>query len=506
MRLLPILLTAAIAATLAPPARGQFAAAPPAGQWAAAGQTSPAAPWSSASPSRPVIRRLPPAAAEAAPTYVAQRQPGGARGPYGSAVGDQDLPLSGPYYLPPPSDGSNFDDGDGSLRLEDLAWQKKGLRVVPYGAVWGDAVYATQRTNPGAFTLWVFSRQSQPEDAFAIDARRSRFGLDVETRPLAALGGAVSRGRIEIDFFGDFVTENRANLRLRHAYWEIESDTYSILFGQTWDVVSPLLPHTLNLGSGWDAGNIGFRRTQLRGERYWNVSDVSRVTLQAALSQNIVTDFPTDVGVRRESTNWPTIEGRLAWTLGPRDATRAPATLGLSGHIGETGFDFLAPGPPPVNLPPVSNARFPTWSANLDLYLPLTARLGFQGEVFTGANLGAYFGGVGQGVCSCLRAPIHSRGGWGEFWYQWTPRLQTAAGYGLDDPRDSDLLFGRTYNQFFFANFLVDVTDQLSTGLEISCWTTLYQDQRVGLIPASQLIPTAPGKAVVFDWMTKFQF
>lgn len=425
---------------------------------------------------------------------------------FGEMAASSALSPTTPWFLSPDDTAEVAGDAGESFRLEDLAWRRGGLRIVPYGAIWADAVYATQRTNPGAFTLWVLSSERQGEDAFSLDARRSRFGLDVETGKLPKLGGAVSRGRIEIDFYGDFLTENRANLRLRHAYWELENESFRLLLGQTWDVVSPLLPHTLNLGSGWDAGNLGFRRTQFRAERNWIFSDVSRVTLVSSLSQEIVTDFPTDPGVQRETSNWPNVEGRLAWTLGRRDTDREPATIGLSGHIGETGFDFLTAGPPPLNLPPLDDARFETWSANVDLYLPITSRFGFQGEVFTGANLSAYFGGIGQGVCPCVRVPIHSRGGWGELWYDWTPRLHTHAGYGLDDPRDNDFLFGRTYNQFFFANVLVDVSERLSTGLEVSYWKTLYQERRVGLIPTDQLAPTAAGKAVVFDWMTRFEF
>jgi len=484
MRFLSILLAVVAAATLVPRLRGESLAAPP-------------------------LRRLPPVAP---PTGSVLPQlgilPAGVITQRGARI---EQPGTSSEWLPPPdasgeTAGGEADDMGETFRLEDLAWRSKGLKIVPYGAIWGDVVYATQRNNPGAFTLWIYSRDQQDEDAFAIDARRSRFGVDVDTGKLARLGGAASRGRIEIDFFGDFITENRANLRLRHAYWELENDSYRLLFGQTWDVVSPLLPNTLNLGSGWTAGNIGFRRTQLRAERYWTLSDVSRVTLQSSLSQEIVTDFPMDPGVQRETSNWPNVEGRLAWTLGRSGIARRPATIGVSGFIGETGFDFLAAGPPPLNLPPADDVRFGTWAANLDLYLPLTARLGFQGELFMGKNLSAYFGGIGQGVCPCNRMPIRSRGGWGELWYDWTPRLHTHAGYGLDDPRNEDFLFGRTYNQFIFANFLVDVSQRLSTGLEVSYWKTLYQDRRVGLIPPGQLAPTAPGKSVVFDWMTKFAF
>ncbi len=160
------------------------------------------------------------------------------------------------------------------------AWQKGGFRIVPYGAFWADMIYATERTEPGAFTLFVLSPEQDGEDAFVIDARRTRLGADVSGPKIGALGNAESGGRVEIDFHGNFVTENRANVLLRQAYWEVKNKRFRLLVGQTSDVISPLIPGTLNYSVGWAGGNIGFRRTQFRGERYLAASDRFLLTLQ----------------------------------------------------------------------------------------------------------------------------------------------------------------------------------------------------------------------------------
>ena len=60
--------------------------------------------------------------------------------------------------------------------------------------------------------------------------------------------------------------------------------------------------------------------------------------------------------------------------------------LGISGHLGETGFDFLETGPPPLNLPPADDARFRTGRSNVDLQSKVTERLSARGEFFLGAN------------------------------------------------------------------------------------------------------------------------
>lgn len=389
-------------------------------------------------------------------------------------------------------------------RLGD--WQAGGFSIEPYGSFWADMVYASERTDPGAYALFVYSRQEQGEDAFVIDARRTRLGLDFSGPRMSVLDDADSGGRLEFDFHGNFVTENRANVLLRHAYWEVKNERFGILVGQSWDVISPLYPSMLNYSVGWLGGNIGFRRAQFRVERFVVASDFLQFTGQVSLNQDIVSDLPGDPGVEREPSDWPVIQARAAVTMGPRGSDADSATLGVSGHIGETGFDFRTIGPPPLSLPPQDDARFTTWSLNADLRVPIGSRTGVQGEFFTGSNLGSFLGGIGQGVCPCLRRPIRSIGGWGEIWFDWTPSLHTHIGFGVDDPNNKDSFFGRTYNQFLFANVVADVTDNLTTGIEVAYWKTLYQELRVGLLRADQLAPSEPGKSVVIDWMVRYSF
>ena len=61
-------------------------------------------------------------------------------------------------------------------------------------------------------------------------------------------------------------------------------------------------------------------------------------------------------------------------------------------------------------------------------------------------------------------------------------------------PRNSDLLFGRTYNQFIFVNTSFDLSARLTTGIEVSSWQTLYAETRTGQIPDDLLTPTEPGQ------------
>lgn len=129
-----------------------------------------------------------------------------------------------------------------------------------------------------------------------------------------------------------------------------------------------------------------------------------------------------------------------------------------------------------------------------DWNFPLVARLTVNGEAFFGRNLAGFQAGVFQGfnpdsarrngttlIATGPRA-IGTRGGWLQLGY--TPnlmsdRLTLYGSYGLDDPRDGDLISvskrdWRLRNQAFAFNFLYKFTPQLSWGFEFRRLETLY--------------------------------
>lgn len=369
--------------------------------------------------------------------------------------------------------------------MKKFSWKKGDFTITPYGFLWANTVFSTERTSPGSYTLFVQSASTQPENEFLIDARNTRLGFDVAGPPIAFFNNASSGGKVEIDFQNSVLsTENRATIMLRHAYAEVKNDEYRLLAGQTWDVVSPLLPGMLMYSVGWDGGNIGYRRAQFRGERYWAFSDVSLVTTQFSINQQVFPDGTTNI--RGEPSNWPILEGRVAWTLGRREKGCLPITMGASGHIGEQQFDDVVVGP---------NNRRRTWSGNLDLRIPFNERFGFQAECYIGENLAAFLGGIGQGVDPTTRNTIRDAGGWMELWYDWTPRLHSHVGYSVDDPNNNDVVtFAmKNYNQFYYGNIIYDLTKNFLIGLEVSSWKTVYVGQ-------------LPGDAVRCEFVAKYGF
>lgn len=393
-----------------------------------------------------------------------------------------------------------------AAEAKKTAWTKGDFKIVPYGFLWTSMISETSRTTPGSYTVWVPSADDQGESAFFLDPRRTRLGLNVEGPRIPYFHCAKSGGTVEIDFQSPVTSdfENRATVHLRHAYWEVKDDNFRFLVGQNWDIISPLYPSTLNYSVGWDGGNIGYRRALVRFDRHFYPSSGLKLTGEIGIAADVVTDLATTPGVRREPSDWPVIEGRLAATLGPRGKGCRNVVIGLSGHVGEQGFDFFDSVPAalnPLGLPPQDDVRIITWSMNMDVLVPITDRLTFKGEYFNGENLGTFLGGIGQGVCPCRRQAIRANGGWAELGYDITSRWHSHVGFGIDDPNvEADALLGRKYNQFIFTNMTYDLTKKLNVGLEVTFWKTLYYEARPGLTTP------APGESTVFEFVARYGF
>jgi hypothetical protein len=381
--------------------------------------------------------------------------------------------------------------------MSPLAWTKGDFTITPYGILWANMVMEAGRTTPGDYPLYVSRPRADANDDCYIDARSTRLGIDVLGPRIEMLDCAQSGGKVEIDFQRTIDCENKPSILLRHAYVEVKNDEFRLLAGQTWDVISPLCPGVLFYSVGWEGGNIGYRRPQLRAERYFASSDEVMFTAQGSLNTNVVSDT-SFVGGSALASGWPLLEGRLALTLGQRGKGCLPCEFGVSSHVGDVIYDIHQNTPAagstyatsPFSYTAIGVDR-PTWSLNVDARVPITSRFGVQGELFLGENLGAFLGGVGQSadvtgiwsgstlVQAATGKSIRSRGGWIDVWYDWTPRLHSHVGYSIDDPFDSDVTSVRIYNAFAFSNVSFDLTSKFLVGFEYSFWRTIWDGPSV---------------------------
>jgi hypothetical protein len=334
------------------------------------------------------------------------------------------------------------------------------------GYVKADGMWSDARIYPGNYRLWV--SEAEKNNTFDMTANESRMGFDFwwdeETYKTTA--------KIEFDFYGSAPAENKAQPMLRHAYVQLSAESWELLFGQTWDVISPLNPKTVNYSVLWTQGNIGYRRPQMRFTFKMKPADEATLKLAAAISRNIGSDFDGDGMDDGTDAGVPTFQGRIG--LSSKMGSEGSLGVGISGHYGQEKY---------------GNDEFdtPSWSFNADLALKFTKKIALLGEFFTGANLSQYLGGVAQGVTPVGEA-LPAMGGWGMIQLKATPKLLFNLGYGFDDPDadewalpdDTENYTLRDFNSEGFLNLMYSLTGNVSLLFEGAYMQTKYRNQTYG--------------------------
>jgi hypothetical protein len=358
--------------------------------------------------------------------------------------------------------------------LKTMAQSKKtpvtsSVEIELYGSVKLDASYDSARLSEGNYARWVESEETrQSDNEFNMTAKETRLGLNLAGPDF---GGGKTSGKVEIDFYGGG-TENKPVPMMRHAFMKLDwpGEKFSILAGQTSDVISPLVPSTLNYTVGWWVGNIGYRRPQVRITKGWSLAEGVDFQSELAASRTIGRASGFDPGDTGEDAGFPTVQAResLAFPLFSGKQT----TIGVSGHWGQEEYDLDATN---------RNRSLDSWSINLDLHVPVTGELAIKGEAFYGENLDAYLGGIGQGVAGDPLKEIGSCGGWIAASYGPWGSWRFTLGGSLEDVKEDDVGDGaRTFNSAIFGNTIYAINEKASFGVELSRWYTDYKHLRDG--------------------------
>jgi hypothetical protein len=347
------------------------------------------------------------------------------------------------------------------------------LDIQLYGYLKLDAAYDSSRIDNGNYAKWVERENTNSDDdQFNMTANETRLG--------ALLNGpddgvTKASGRVEVDFY-EGGSENKARLMMRHAYMTLDwpADRFSIIAGQTSDVISPLLPSTLNYSVGWWVGNIGYRRPQIRLTKEYEVGPNENLKLEGALARTIGRTDNVGLTDSGEDSGLPSLQARASMSLplgGPE-----VSTVGVSGHLAQEEYDIDLNG---------RNKEFESWSLNLDFTQPVNKWLSIKSEVFTGENLDAYLGGIGQGVTTTAGAnqyeEIGSKGGWVAAGLGPWDKTRFNIGLGMDDVERGNVNNasstnpGRTLNQSVFANMFYSLNKNTEWAVELSHWRTEYR-------------------------------
>ncbi len=419
-----------------------------------------------------------------------------------------------------PSLDSSFSEGITKKEVESLvekkgskfSWAKGNFTITPYGYINVSTVWESQRTVNGDYCVYALSPELVPQSdrsAFYIDPRSTRLGIKIDGPGLQCWNGSKSRGVVEIDFQGSYLVRNRSGFLFRKAFVEIGDKNTKFLFGQDWEIFSPLYPNIFNYPAGSGCGNLGYRRAMIKMDHTRACTSDSSFLFQVGICDNTIRDYTSGAATDPKITaaGWPVVQGRIAYSFGEKTFGRgAPITVGFSAQIGEQRGDFLTP---PVEI----GDSFRTWAICLDLDMPITKKMRFQAELYNGENLSNLEGGILQGIDMVRRDTIRCRGGWGALQYQWTKKLKTNVGYAIEDPYNEDLLgtaslggglySSRTYNHSIFGNVMYNWTEAFMTGLEVSKWRTNWRlyDSNTQTISGLE-----PGEPLRFEFVARYTF
>ena len=395
--------------------------------------------------------------------------------------------------------------------VANAAWKKGGFTFTPYGYINLSATWESERTINGDYCVYAQSPELTPSanrSAFYVDPRSSRIGLRIDGPGTKYWTNSKTRAVFECDFQGSYQVRNRSGFLLRKAYVEIGDDESKFLFGQDWEVFSPLYPMTFNYPAGSGVGNLGYRRAMIRADHAFKFGCDSSLLFQFAICDNTIRDYTgggTDVP-RVTASGWPIIQGRIAYAFGEKRFRHEQAiTLGISGQIGEQRVDYVNPT--------LIGQKLTTWAVCVDLDVPITKKMRIQAELYDGDNVSNLEGGILQGIDMVRRDTIRCKGGWAAVQYQWTKKMKTNVGYAIEDPNDKDLLgtasysgnmySSRTYNQSIFGNVMYNWTEAFMTGVELSFWKTNWQQYNSNTTTITNL---EPGEPTRIEFVARYTF
>lgn len=363
---------------------------------------------------------------------------------------------------------------DDFVRWSDFV--PSGVKLSVYGWLRTDMQYADSRFNDVQLPVFVQSEDpaapanvgaKKNDSDFALQAHNTRFGINFQGPDVEALGSPELRGNVEIDFNNNGVgdSDSRNAIRMRKAYVELVWTKWSLLVGQDWDVISPLLPAVNADISMWGAGNTGDRRPQVRAEYRtpWAGGEFTTalsVALGGAVSGPIV-----EGGLRSgENSGRPMISARVGYH--GKTTSGGDYQFGVWGHSSQDDYDALGIG---------SDQTYNSSSIGLDLRVPIRGDQSWLlGELWEGKNLDDIRGGILQGVNSTTGEEIEAEGGFVELGFKATEHMTLHGGFSLDNPNNSDLSVNqRSRNEaaYLAARWHFGA---LGFGLEYLNWQTDY--------------------------------
>jgi hypothetical protein len=195
------------------------------------------------------------------------------------------------------------------------------------------------------------------------------------------------------------------------------------------------------------AGNLYLRVPQARVERRVATGRSSALVLAAGIVAPIAGDFAASYtfvppALSGERSGYPAVQARVGWAAGDETST-SHAEIGIGGHYGRRRDE---------------GANRTSWATVVDLDVRF-GRAGFGSELYTGDQIAAFGGAIGQ--------QARSHGGYVEGRFALSSRLAAGGGIGLDRILDwSRALVPLGENQGRFGNLTFHFTPEVAAAFE----------------------------------------
>lgn len=326
-----------------------------------------------------------------------------------------------------------------SLKTLGNVWSKYNMEL--YGKVKVDFNYDTAEfKNYNDFVGCVAAESDYENDSTDFNPRDTRFGFKASHK-WDEWWSALAH--VEIDFYGD---NNGDNLipRMRLSYIDLgyEKTHTSTVVGQDWIPVSQLNPSTVDFGILTAAGNLWWR--------------VPQITVRQELG-----DFQVLASAMKHRRTDTENEDRMPWLL---------SRIQYSNEIlGKGGLVALGGGYRHADYGQNTSNNTDRWLVCGELKY-ITGPFTLAGELWTGEGIGRNFLRYDLDMAED-GGPASAYGGWADLTYAFNDKTTMTAGYGFDNPNNSDM------------GDLTDTDDRRFTRNEqyfINTWYALSKPLKVG--------------------------
>jgi len=306
----------------------------------------------------------------------------------------------------------------------------------------------------------------QDNDSSTFNPRDTRLGFSA----MHSVDQWVGKAVVEIDFYGTNAGNNLIP-RMRLGYVDLSNKDMGlgIRAGQDWIPISQLNPSTIDFGILSASGNLWWRVPQVTVRQDLDVGDGMGLQLLASAMRHRRTDTASE-------TKMPWIIGRAALSFEALDGKHMVAVgAGYQDDKDQTTKDdldrWLVCGEAKLNLGPVL----------------------VKGELWTGQGVDGHY--LRYDLDTYRNDSGRTRvweawGGWIDATYKIIPEWSITAGFGIDDPDDSQYnarsrnqgLSNRTfqYNYTYYGTTWYSLTEAIKVGAEFMWLEARREDPATG--------------------------